>query len=532
VCAPVAPIALLALGAVLAACGQQSQPQVENVESPIFGGTPDTTHNAVMALIDQLSATTATACTGTTVALQGASGIFLTAGHCVVANDGMGHVTTPLKVASPDSLFVVPGPNWQQSVQAGLYYGVGQVAVHPQYDGSVNSPFDVALVRFLGAVPAQPVIPALDPANDKLAVGTTIDVVGFGKTQTNAMNTTRFEVNRVIQSITANQFLYDQTDMKGACQGDSGGPALVDTPVGTRVAGITSFGDPDCTKVGASVRVSPVFASFIQAFVNAAPKVLDCNDCALASVGPGNACVNQATACATQATPCGKFLACADACTTSTCVAGCQRSNTAGAAAFDAVVSCQCGGACQAVCASSTSCGGSGTGTAGTGGTGPSTGVAGSTGGSCAALVDGRPACDACIQGSCCTQAAACVNDNTCSICFQQATSSACRLNTAFAAITQCLANCQGAPCATGATGAAGTTGSTGTAGVTGGAGSSGAGTTGTVGPTTGGGGTTGQTGGKSGCSCDVAPSSSSGAGLALLALAFAASRTRLRARR
>jgi len=514
VCAPVAPIACLALGVWLAGCGQQA-PQVGETQSPIFGGTPDTSHSAVMALIDQLSSTTATACTGTTVSLVGASGIFLTAGHCVVANDGMGHVTTPLKLADPNNLFVVPGPNWQQSVQAGLYYGVAQVAVHPQYDGSVNSPFDVALVRFLGALPATPVIPALDAANDKLAVGSTIDVVGFGKTDTNAMNSTRFEVNRVIQSITANQFLYDQTDMKGACQGDSGGPALVDTPAGTRVAGVTSFGDPDCTKVGASVRVSPVYASFIQAFVSAAPRALSCNDCALASVGPGNACVTQATACATQATACGKFLGCADACTSSSCVANCRAANKTGAAAFDSVVSCQCGGTCQAVCANSPSCGGSGGsgGTVtGTGGAGPSTGVAGSTGtATCADLPPSTPACDACVQGSCCAQAAACANDTTCAACYIQASSQVCRFNAALTALSQCLASCAGSPCATGT------------------AGSSGGGTTGTVGGT-GAGGTTGQAGGKSGC--NVAPSPSAGGGLlTLLALAFAVARPRARRR-
>ena len=60
---------------------------------------------------------------------------------------------------------------------------------------------------------------------DKLAVGSPIMVVGFGKTETNAMNSTRMQVARTIQSITSNQFIYDQTDMKGACQADSGGPA-------------------------------------------------------------------------------------------------------------------------------------------------------------------------------------------------------------------------------------------------------------------------------------------------------------------
>jgi hypothetical protein len=440
-----------------------------------------------MALIDQLNATTATACSGTTVALVGQSGIFLTAGHCVVANDGMGHVTTPLKLANPNSLFVVPGPNWQQSVQAGLYYGVAQVAVHPQYDGSVNSPFDIAVVRFLGTLPATPVIPALDPASDKLAVGTTVDVVGFGKTSPTSMNSTRFEVNRVIQSITANQFLYDQSDGKGACQGDSGGPALVDTPAGTRVAGVTSFGDPDCTKLGASVRVSPVFASFVESFVNAAPRTLSCSDCALASVGPGNACVAQATACATTGTACGMFLTCADVCTTAACVSQCRAMNGAGANAFDAVVACQCGGACQAVCANSRMCGGSG-------------GVSGTA--TCSDLTDPRPACNACLQGACCAQAAACANDATCMSCQVQALSPACRLNTAYAALTQCLANCPGTPCS----------------------GSSSGGATGTVGGT-GSGGTSGQT---SSGGCDIDQSPPSGAWW-LLALLFAASRTRAR---
>jgi Trypsin len=498
VCAPVAPIARLSLrgcaalvlggiaalafGVCAAGCGQLPKPQTSETQSPIFGGSPDTTHNAVMALIDQLSATTATACSGTTVALVGQSGIFLTAGHCVVANDGMGHVTTPLKLADPSSLFVVPGPNWQQSVQAGLYYGVAQVAVHPQYDGSVNSPFDIAVVRFLGTMPATPVIPALDPASDKLALGTTIDVVGFGKTEANAMNSTRFEVNRVIQSITANQFLYDQSDGKGACQGDSGGPALVDTPAGTRVAGVTSFGDPDCTKLGASVRVSPVFASFVESFINSAPLTLSCSDCALASVGPGNACVAQATACATTNTACGKFLSCANACTNSTCVAGCRASNGGGANAFDAVVSCQCGGACQAICANSLSCGGTGAGT-------------------CADLPSRGAACDSCVQGACCTQAAACASDTTCQSCFVQASSNTCRLNGAFAALTQCLASCPGMSCSSGAGGSSGTVG----------------------GP---GGGTMGQMGSSG---CDYGDQSPPSGAWWLLALLFAASRSRAR---
>ena len=516
-----APAPLLAWASVVAlgssACGDLPVQDTASAQAPIVGGMPDTTDGAVMALIDQLNATTATACSGTTIALAGASGIFLTAAHCVVANDGMGHVTTPIQLAAVGNLFVVPGPDWQTNVHNGLYYGVGQVAVHPQYNGAVDSPFDIALVRFLGAVPAQPVIPALTPTEDKLAVGTTVTVVGFGKTDANTMNTTRYEVDRQITSINANQFIYSQTDGKGACEGDSGGPALVDTPDGRRVAGITSFGDPNCTQEGASVRVSPVVTTFVQSFVNCAPTRLSCNDCALASVGPSNACVNQSIACANNLSACGQFLGCVDRCTTQACVAQCKSANPSGSSAYAAVVSCQCN-ACTASCATSTACGGSGNGAAaivppmcpGGGGTGSAgtSGAAGSGSFVCSDFTDPRPACQSCLQNTCCSQAKACANDAACSSCLVQASSPACRLNAAFASITQCLATCSGAPCSTSAT----------------------AGTTGTV--SSGSGGTTGQTGGKSGCGCALDPGPGAGAGfVALLALGFGFARPRRRTR-
>jgi hypothetical protein len=388
-----ASLAVLALALGLASCGQLPADGTTS-DSPIFGGTADTTDSAVMALIHQMTASTSSACSGTTIATVGASGIFLTAGHCVVANDGMGHVTTPLKVAGPADVYIIPGPDWMTSVGLFQYYGVAQVAVHPQYDGAVDSPFDVALVRYLGALPSTPVIPALAPADDKLTTGSSITVVGFGKTQTNTMNSQRREVDRVIQSIATNQFVYDQTDLKGACEGDSGGPALVTTAAGLRVAGVTSFGDPDCTMVGASVRVSPA-AAFIQSFIDAVPKTVSCDDCTLASVGPGNACVDASAACGPPSSDCAKFAACAGGCQSGACVTQCGQSFPAGATAYDKVLSCQCD-ACAGPCSSSMGCvgrlpttgsagapgvTGTGTGTGGAGGTSVVvTGVGGSLG--------------------------------------------------------------------------------------------------------------------------------------------------------
>jgi hypothetical protein len=410
------------------------------------------------------------------------------------------------------------------------YYGVGQVAVHPCYDGSVDSPYDVALVRYLGALPTTAIIPAMTPAEDKLALGTSVTVIGFGKTLTNSMNSSRFEVARSIDMLTANQFQYSQTDDKGACEGDSGGPAIVQTADGARVAGITSFGDPTCTMVGASVRISPV-ASFITSFIASAPKTLTCDECSLASVGPGNACINQSTICGTRNSPCDVFLSCASACTTSACVNQCSSTNAQGAAQYNAVVSCQCGGMCQTACANLQSCGGTqadpapvtpgpgpscaafmATGVGGSGGVVGGTGVAGSSGGTGAAgsgsankcgLTDPRAACAACIDDTCCTEASVCGSDVSCSSCLSNPTAAGCSDSFAFKQLNACLATCSGAPCS----GASPTT--TGAAGA---------------------GGTTGETGGKSGCGCDLGPVSGRASGLGmLLALALVASRARRR---
>ena len=536
----VLPLALGAAGLAGSSCGQLPA-DGSSTQAAIVGGTADTADTAVMALVHQTSSTMSEACSGTTIATVGESGIFLTAAHCVVANAAspMGGFTPPIEVADPSSVFILPGPDWMANFNAGQYFGVGQVAIHPCYNGDVNSPYDVALVRYLGALPTTPIIPAMTAAEDKLAVGTSLTVIGFGKTLTNSMNSERFEVTRSIETISSNQFLYTQTDDKGACEGDSGGPDLVQTADGVRVAGVTSFGDPTCTMVGASVRVSPV-ADFIDAFIAAAPKTLSCDECSLASVGPGNACITQGVQCGDPSTPCGKFIACANGCRDQTCVTQCGNTNAQGLTQYNAVVTCQCGGMCQAPCANNQACGGSqpdtataqtfsftcgggvagatgtsgaagSSGAAGAGAAGPSgaagsgttTGAAGSStaAGGCG-LTDPRAACESCIQSTCCTEAAACGSDATCASCLANPSAS-CTDSFAFRQLNTCLSGCSGTPC-------------------------SGASPT----PAAGAGGAGGapENGGKSGCGCDLtpAPGRASGLGL-LLALALVGARSRRR---
>jgi MYXO-CTERM domain-containing protein len=498
----------------LAACSPLAPAGVSSEANEIYGGTSDTTDDAVMALIHQMGNSTS-ACTATTIAKVGASGILLTAGHCVIITDGMGHIVTPLQVAPPTDLYVVPGPDWQSSLNQSLYYGVVDVKTHPSYDGDVNSPFDVALIRYVGTTASSPVVPAATPADDTLAVGSTITLVGFGKTDKNAMNSARNKVDRTIAELSAQQFLYDQRDMKGACQGDSGGPAFFQSAAGRRVVGVTSFGDPSCTTLGASVRVSPV-SSFIQSFINSAPATLGCSECTLASVGPGNACVQQSAACGNLTTACGKYLNCAAACTTQSCVQNCATRQAAGAQAYTDMVKCQCGNSCATACATNATCMAVGGGT-----TDPTTPVMPTmptmptkpttpNGPLCGGLTDARPECASCIMSSCCIEASDCAADAACADCLTSP-SAACTKNAAYVALTSCEATCTA--CSAPAPQLqpdAGTPPDSGT--------------NPNAGP--------GQTGGKAGCSCSAGGSGSSAAALGPLAalLLLAARRRRARA--
>jgi MYXO-CTERM domain-containing protein len=427
------PAALrFALAAALVAAGSCGQLPSDAATSsaPIFGGTVDTGNEAVMALVHQMGTTGANVCTGTTIAKVGASGIFLTAAHCVSLTQN-GKVVVPVKVAATDELYVIPGPDWETSLRAGLYYGVSAVTMHPQYDGNVNTPYDLALVRFVGATASTPVIPTVTAAEDAaLAAGTPFTLVGFGKTETNANNSQRRKVDRVVESFTVAQFLYDQRDLKGACQGDSGGPALLSTSGGARVLGVTSFGDEKCTDLGVSVRVAPA-ASLIQSFISGTPAALSCADCTQAAVSPGNACTAMAAACGDMTTACGKFLACAEACSTQACFNGCKVTYAVGAAAYDMMAICQCNGACQDACRTNSAC---------------SPYIKNVAPPTCEQVSDSRPACTACLRGTCCDQAAACAGDADCMACTRLATTG-CRTNAAFIALTSCKATCAGNPC-------------------------------------------------------------------------------------
>lgn len=88
-----------------------------------------------------------------------------------------------------------------------------------------------------------------------------VTMVGYGKTATGSYGRLLYAgpkgaVSCAGYGVSDAQFLcFDQRDGAGICSGDSGGPALATIDGVEKVVGITSFGDRDCTVLGAYMRV-------------------------------------------------------------------------------------------------------------------------------------------------------------------------------------------------------------------------------------------------------------------------------------
>ncbi len=223
---------------------------------PIIYGSPDTNpaHDAVVAVTDRSHQYF---CSGTLIAPD----VVMTAGHCL---DGQ-------SASNVDIFFGSDAYSGN-----GSYVHTSELAVHPDYDG-YNILNDISLARLASAAPSGVVpIPHL-PAGLGLSAadeGQTIEFSGFGLTE-HGSDGQKLHVDGTIDTVcesgsgcgnvVPHAFGYQQAG-GGPCSGDSGGPAFILRSGTEYVAGVTSYGDQNCTQFGVSTTVSD-FAGWIENFI-------------------------------------------------------------------------------------------------------------------------------------------------------------------------------------------------------------------------------------------------------------------------
>ncbi len=379
-----------------------SPPPTGTSESSIIGGQADTTHDAVVALISQ-KGQEAGACTGTIVKKDGRVAYVLTAAHCVVV--------------PPVVMF--RGNNYD-SPQV-LSYPILDYAAHPQYGGQVDSPYDVAVVRVLGATASTPVIP-ITASPDQVTNGMSLLSLGYGLTRSpgdpRGENTVRKSISHRVSGSSSSviQFNYEQG---GVCRGDSGGPSLRGTGAQERVVGVHSFGSADCLGPSTDARVTfPSNFSFINQQLAKPPPAESCSTCMDAESAGDAPCAVKQSACA-QDTACAALAKCRNECSTPSCQSGCDDKFPRGIAKYYQAAYCTCGDGvclslCKAECRSVPRCG----------------------------HVTPNDACGNCIDPKCCDSLAACAADTDCKICLRDGANAdaSCATNKLRKAVADCAA--------------------------------------------------------------------------------------------
>ena len=384
-------------------------------------GEPDTTHKEVVFVFQEIGSSAAT-CGGTIIAVKGETGILLTAAHCVAKYSAPGKMVVPPEPGSLTSMAVVMDDNYMIAKPA--VKEIFEVALHPEFDG-LSHRMDFAMVRFGKVDPSTPVIAAMTASDDQLQVGTMLDLVGYGATESSKSNSIRRHIEKPIAELTSDYLKFDQSGTTGgACEGDSGGPALtLDTP--SLVAGVET-GGTSCTGVSSYGRVSAAYEGFIKPFVDNATGEITCTECFHSSYQSAAPCSDVFQTCF-KSQDCTDYGNCVKACDNdSSCSFGCAQGHTEGASLYATAMECLCTKACAVECETDAKC--------------QKPPVCG--------LAIAAQACDKCADDSCCEQEQACAGDQTCAQCAGATTPDpSCAGSPAYLGLLQCLGSSCGSDC-------------------------------------------------------------------------------------
>lgn len=400
--------------------------ETKTSDDAIITGSRDTGHPAVVTLEMKLADGFAL-CTGTMIATNPATkvGYILTAGHCI---------------KDAESVYVAAG-NDLSAKKGILNYGVIDFKTHPQYNGDVSSPYDVAMVRVTGVDATTPTLPYAKA--DGLVVNQTrVTSVGFGQTIRPGIDagiaddgTIKNKIDGTVTKLTDAQVAVTYDDQGDICHGDSGGPVIATVNGKDAVVAVHSFVTGACEGAGYSVRAS-FHDSFIASIVAEDAPAASCGLCKQ-TVGSGNGVCAQARDKCTDDAQCDGLRTCLAKCTTdggdagasSNCKSACSTQFPFGAAPYNTLlVYCACN-ACDDACSTDTTC--AALPKCGMTLTAPPTSTSTSA-------ATASASCNACGESACCSEMSACAADGHCYRCTKNPETQGCDTNELYQRLNSC----------------------------------------------------------------------------------------------